>query len=118
MTDSRSPRILVCHGYRRRKGGLPIASSYCAFTQLRTKTRPNSTIASTITVSTTAPMLSELKLPCTLDPTQTANSGAPVQTFTETIAARLPRPTRLRIEPDEDACATCSMVRPYQAHGA
>src|SRR3954447_20139614 len=40
----------------------------------------------------TAVMLRLLRLPCTLEPTQTANSGAPVQRLTEQIAEAVTRP--------------------------
>src|SRR3954447_3866697 len=69
-------------------------------------------------------MLNEVKLPCALDPTQTANRGAPVQTLTVISAARLPSPTSLKTEADElDAdeagCAPRSIAySPYPADQA
>jgi hypothetical protein len=69
-----------------------VSSSYFAFSQVSRNPRAKTITASTPITEKTAVMLRLPSDPCTFDPTQTANSGAPVQMLIVHRAEAVTRP--------------------------
>src|SRR5262249_19506874 len=96
-SPSRSSRMLRSQGeVWRAAAGRPVRASYLALIQVSTAASPHTQAASTTITEKTAVRLRLLRLPWTLEPTQTANSGAPVQRLIEQSAEAATRPTFFR----------------------
>src|SRR4051812_10189523 len=76
----------------RATAGLPVSSSYFAFSQVSRYPSAKTTTARTRITEKMAVMLTLFRFPWTFEPTQTANNGAPVQRLTEQSAEAVTRP--------------------------